>query len=448
MTDQESTEAIVGRGLREGARLFREWFDDLTQAAERGQPTAYVFVLGNLIELLRSFDFQVSFPEINGLQTAVRRAAPEYLSIAEDYGYSPDICAYIKADVGVQLRAGGHPMGQIPKPSLAIAASPCKTYIKWAEIWERLYHIPIFTFDIPGPRRSNLVFERGNADLERDLAYVEWQVRELIELCERVTGKRFDIDKLREGLRHTNEMSRAYRGLMESNRGRPAPFNALSDGTIYLGVANAFRGDPKGARYFHELEAEICYKVAKGIGTLPEEKYRLIYIGVPCFPIFRRFHEFFAAPGAVFVFSTYLAGASGGLHQGFQYDLSNPIRSVAEGLFASAWQAMDELFFGDRSQVRWIHDYQADGIVYHGIKSCRTVSTGLVDLRRKVAGTSGVTELFLESDHMDRRVVSEGQMKNRIDAFFEVLVRQKGGLPGASGGRQTLQGNKAGRPGT
>ena len=45
--------------------------------------------MGSLAELLRVFDFPLVFPEINSLQTAVRRAAHEYLNEAEDYGFSP-----------------------------------------------------------------------------------------------------------------------------------------------------------------------------------------------------------------------------------------------------------------------------------------------------------------------------------------------------------------------
>ena len=33
-----------------------------------------------------------------------------------------------------------------------------------------------------------------------------------------------------------------------------------------------------------------------------------------------------------------------------------------------------------------------------------------------------IPSLFIESDMMDRRVVSEAQLKNRIDAFFEGLA--------------------------
>ncbi|MDH5506782.1 MAG: 2-hydroxyacyl-CoA dehydratase family protein, partial [Anaerolineae bacterium] len=63
--------------------------------------------------------------------------------------------------------------------------------------------------------------------------------------------------------------------------------------------------------------------------------------------------------------------------------------------------------------------------VFHPIKSCRTVSTGLADGRRALMATRDVPSLFIESDMMDRRVVSEAQLKNRIDAFFEGMAARK-----------------------
>jgi benzoyl-CoA reductase subunit B len=43
-----------------------------------------------------------------------------------------------------------------------------------------------------------------------------------------------------------------------------------------------------------------------------------------------------------------------------------------------------------------------------------------------------VLALFIESDMMDKRVVSEAQMKNRVDAFFEGLNSRKLRLAAAS----------------
>jgi len=419
------TDGIVGRGNNEGARLFREWFGELGAAAEAGRPSAYVFVMGSLAELLRCFDLPVVFPEINSLQTAVRRAAHEYLDQAEDYGYSPDICGYVKADVAAQLRGGELPMGRIPKPAIAVYTNACNTYIKWAEIWERMYGIPVFTLDVPGTRAEGAQTWPGDADFEHDRRYVEAQLRELIPALERVSGVRFDVDRLREAMGHTNTLVRGWRRVLELNASRPSVFNALTDGTIYLGMANCFRGAAEGASYFTDLVEEMAYKSAHGIGTLTDEAWRLLFVGVPCYPIFRRFSELFTEHGGTFVGSTYLSFASGGASLGHEYDVSRPLESLAEGLLIGVRDAMDNMFHQTGPLVGMVDGLAADGVVFHPIKSCRTVSTGLADSRRALQAARDVPSLFIESDMMDRRVVSEAQLKNRIDAFFEGLATRR-----------------------
>ncbi|MFY9610444.1 MAG: 2-hydroxyacyl-CoA dehydratase family protein [Blastocatellia bacterium] len=424
MAGTENT-AIVGRGTNDGARLFRDWFESLTNIAGRGGQAAYVFVMGSMAEVLRVFDLPLVFPEINSLQTAVRRVAHEYLNQAEDYGYSPDICGYVKADVAVQLRGGEHPMGQIPKPAIAVLTNACNTYIKWAEIWERMYQIPVFTLDVPGTRAAGQQTWPGNRDFENDRAYVAAQVKELIGVCENLTGKRFNVDRLREVLGYANAMSRGWKRVLELNKSRPSLFNAVTDGTIFLGVSNAFRGTAEGARYFEDLVEEMEYKAANGIGTLTGERYRLVFVGVPCYPIFRRFNELFSEWGGTFVNSTYLWFAAGGTNLGFQYDLTRPVESLAEGILIGVRDAMDSMFFQDRLLGDLIDPYHVDGIVFHPIKSCRTVSTGLADARRALMAARDIPSLFIESDMMDRRVVSEAQLKNRADAFFEGLASRR-----------------------
>ncbi len=432
--ETEAITDLVGRGNREGAGLFRDWFTELDETASGGGQAAYVFVMGSINEVLKTFDLPVVFPEINSLQTAVRRVAHEYLDEAEDYGYSPDICGYVKADVATQLRGGEHPMGQIPPPALSVLTNACNTYIKWAEIWERMYDCPTFTLDVPGTRQAGGQTWPGDADFEADRKYVEVQLNELINVCEAVTGRKFDIDKFREVLGYANTMSRSWNRILELNAARPALFNALTDGTIFLGVANGFRGTAEGARYFERLVEEMEYKAANGIGTAIDEQYRLLFVGVPCYPIFRRFNELFTDWGGTFVNSTYLWFASGGTNRGFEYDLADPIASLAEGVLVSVRDAMDAMFHQNEVLVDMAEEFGADGVIYHPIKSCRTVSTGLADGRRSLAKERDIPTLFIESDMMDRRVVSEAQMKNRIDAFFEGLAsRRQQALAGSKG---------------
>lgn len=417
--------SIIGRGNKEGTALVRQWFGELNELAENDRRAAYVFVLGSISEVLRTFDLPIVFPEINALQTAVRRVSQEYLAEAEDYGYSPDVCGYVKADIGIQLRQGEHPMGHVPKPALSVHTNACMTYIKWAEIWERMYHIPIFTLDVPGTRRAGKQTWPGDPKFENDHKYVTVQVRELFALCEEVTGIKFDIDKLREVLGYANTMNWGWKRVLELNQNRPSLFNALTDGTVFLGISNVYRGTAIGAKYFEDLVEEMEYRAANGVGTQTDEKYRLLFVGVPCYPIFRRFNEMFAEWGGTFVNSTYLWFASGGTNLGFQYDLDRPVESLAEGILVSVREAMDSMFYPDQVLIELADTCQIDGLVYHPVKSCRTVSTGLVDNRRSIMAARDIPSLFIESDMVDRRAVSEAQLKNRIDAFFEGLVTRK-----------------------
>ena len=67
-----------------------------------------------------------------------------------------------------------------------------------------------------------------------------------------------------------------------------------------------------------------------------EDRHRLAFLGVPCYPLFRRFNEMFADWGGVFVTSTYLAVASGGAALEWEYDVTRPIEGLAEGLAGEA----------------------------------------------------------------------------------------------------------------
>ncbi len=425
---------IVGRGTKRGAKMFRDWFDELTVLAENNQRSAYVFVMGSFNEILKCFDMPVTFPEVNALQTAFRGVSGDFLREAEDYGYSPDICGYVKADVALQLNGGKHPMGQVPKPNLAVLTNGCNTYIKWAEIWERLYDIPVVTIDIPGNRSPDSVSQPGSEEFQYEQRYVLGQIKELIATCERLTGIKFDIDRFRELLGYANDLSVSWRRVIELNQNRPALYNAMTDGTVFLGVANAFRGTKEGAEYFAELVEELEYRRDNNIGIMGrtddgdvplEEKFRLSLVGAPCYPIFRRFTELFTKWGGVFAHSSYMWYASGGASTGYTYDLDNPLESFATGQLLMNRDAMDNMFHQSLLLEKSAAEYGLDGIIFHPVKSCRTVSTGLADQRRHISEKLGIPTLFMESDIMDPQVITIAPMMNRVDAFFEGLISRR-----------------------
>jgi len=416
---------LLGRGRRDGNRLFKDWFTELNDAADGGGPVAYTFVMGSMAEVLRAFDFHLVFPEINALQAAVKKQSLEYLNKAEDYGYSTDVCGYVKADVGSQLQGGRHPNGHIPKPSLVIATNMCNTYVKWVEIWQRMHGCPVFVIDLPGQRGMGWRAEPGEPAFEADRRYVQGQLEELIALCEKISGKPFDLDRLRQVMGHVNSMAADWKEVLGLNQSIPAPFNVLGDGLTYMGMLSAYRGTAEGARYMSELRDEMSYRAAHRLGTLPEERFRLHGVGPACYPYFRRFLELFQEWGAVFVSSEYLAYAGGGLDQGIEFDLTRPLESLAEQLVLTAQRSMSNMFFSQDRLHQSVQRWKADGIVYHSVKSCRTVSTGMADSREYITRVHEVPALFIESDLVDPRAWSEAQIKNRVDAYFEALAARK-----------------------
>ncbi|HSR41013.1 MAG TPA: 2-hydroxyacyl-CoA dehydratase family protein, partial [Longimicrobiales bacterium] len=292
------------------------------------------------------------------------------------------------------------------------------------------------TIDVPMTRAADRFpgVRTTPAEDEADRLYVRRQLEELVEDLEALTGRSFDLDRLRETLRRTNEMGRSYRRVLELNRSEPAPFDAVMEGTMFLGVANALRGTEEGAAFFRELVEEMEERARRGISALREgeEKHRLVFVGVPCYPIFSDFQRLFSEWGGVFVGSSYLWFASGGLNLDFEYDLDRPLDSLAEGVLRGVRTATDSMIFQDRALLDSIDAYGVDGVVYHPVKSCRTVSTGLAASRKRLLEESDVLALYIESDMMDQRVVSVAQLKNRIDAFFEGLDSRKTRLSGAA----------------
>lgn len=414
----------------EGQRLIKEWYTSLENANERKEPVANVFVMGNAIEILRSFDFHMVFPEINSLQSGVRKMSAEFISLSEDYGMSPDVCSYVKADVGMMLKEEKHPIWKMPKPDLSVSSNMCGTFIKWAEIWERKYKMSSFVLDLPGQRTANWAVRAGDAQHSADSRWVEDQFKDLIAKCEKITGKKFDIDRLAEIQGRVNQMVIHWNNVMELNKICPAPYNAMLDGLTYIGIMNVYRGTVEGVEFMRRLEEDIRAKVARGEGRVPDERFRLLFAGTPCYVSMRRLIELFETWGGVFAYSDYLTFAAGGMDAAdLLYDTTRPLESMAEVTALAAQRGLSNQFFAHERMEKHIHEYGVDGVVFHGIKSCRFVSAGMADTRDYISKRLNIPTLYIESDLIDPRYWSDAQIKNRVDAFFESLQQRSGAGP-------------------
>ena len=112
--------------------MVEQYYSDLASAGGPKRPVAYMLVGGNLTEIVRSFGFEVVFPEIVALNCAIKHVSLPNILHAESQGYGLDVCGYVKNDLGLQELGGQTPFGRIPPPDLLVCSfSGCYVYVKW-----------------------------------------------------------------------------------------------------------------------------------------------------------------------------------------------------------------------------------------------------------------------------------------------------------------------------
>ena len=405
-----------GQAHEHSRRLMAAWMQEVAGAERAGQPTGALMISGNCVELLRACHILPMFPEVIALQNAIRKKSLPLILRAEQAGYSGDNCAYVKADIGLFLEGGMGPGTPIPFPTITVCNYVgCNVYVKWFEHLADVSGSRLFVLDVPFARTA----EPSGADVQ----YVVAQLRELIALGEEVSGRRFDIDELREILAHSARAEAGYARAKELCKHRPAPFDAYFDAINMMGPINVLRGTPEAAEFFDAAVAEFEALVAQGAGPLGEERFRIVVEGPPPYPFYKSFRNLFARWGAVAVASTY--STVGGIWEfGFRHDPRRPLESIAAQMLRE--NLTNRSIVARYAQIkRYVEEWGAEALVIHSIKSCRLFSAGQGDMRDYFAKTVGVPTLMVESDLEDPRYYAEAQLKNRIDAFFESLEHRK-----------------------
>jgi benzoyl-CoA reductase subunit B len=416
MPPQITERQYQGRVHEESRRLMTEWMTELSRAEAENVVTGAIMISGNCVEVLRACHVLPMFPEVTALQQAIRHKSLPLILKAEQVGYSSDNCAYVKADVGLVLSGQMGPGKPIPFPKLIVCNYVgCNVYVKWFEHLADISGGRLFMLDVP--------FLRGEAPSPADIRYVVAQLEELIAICEGMTGRKFDIDELREVLALSARAQDGYARCKHLTKHHPAPFDSYFDSINMMGPINVLRGTRGAADFFDEAVKEFEDLAAAGLGPVSEERFRTVIEGPPPYPFYKSFRNLFTKWGAVAVQSTY--STVGGIWEfGFRHDPRRPLESIAEQMLRE--NLTNRSIVARYAQIRrYVEEWEADALVIHSIKSCRLFSAGQGDMREYFTKELGVPTLMVESDLEDPRYYAEAQIKNRIDAFFESLEHKK-----------------------
>jgi benzoyl-CoA reductase subunit B len=419
-----STEVQKDASMLKQKAMIDGNFERLGRVKETGEKVSYTFVPGNINELIMCFDMVGNYPEINAIQNGLRKKSGGMVMEAEKWGHSEDVCTYVKADVGMMRRGNIGPNGlPIPEPDiLMLSYTGCYTFLKWFEILRHDYKCETAMLHVP---------YTGDGVITKNMVdYVVKQLKEeVIPKYEKVSGVKFDIDRLRENLKYSAQAEDDFVWVLESAKHKPSPIDAYFGGIYYIGpIFSAFRGTPQAVDYYKTLRKEIEERIRLGQGpitpdgVMTEEKYRIVTEGPPNYTSFRDFWKMFYEEGAVVVASTYTK-VGGTYDFGFRHDPSRPLESLAE--YCLNCYTNRNLPERTRMLEYYINEYEADGLLINSIKSCNSFAAGELMMMREVENRTGKPGAFIETDLVDPRYFSAANVKNRLESYFQMIDQKR-----------------------
>ena len=366
--------------------MMSAYYLEAKNAAENGRKVAWI-TGGGPVELLIAMDVIPVYPENHAAMCGAFKMGVELCEVAEQMGYSRDLCSYARCDIGSAV-TGKSPIMGLPKPDFLVCCNnTCGMVTKWYEVLARLFDVPLVFFDTP---------------------FIH-----ALEQMESILGRKFEMDRLSEAVALSSEATGLWGKVLAECKNAPAPMTAF-DGFILMAPIVTLRGLQQVVDFYEDLVEELRGRVAEGVAAVPGERYRILWDNLPIWFRLRDLSDKFMDLGACVTASTYLNGWTA-----YGLDAGNPIESIARA-YASAF-INDNLERRARMMQEIIEDFSIDGVIFHSNRSCRPYSMGQYDIKDMLTEWTGVPGILVEADMIDERAYAEGPLLNRIVAFMETL---------------------------
>jgi len=288
--------------------------------------------------------------------------------------------------------------GLFPKPKIFATTTLCGESSKCFSMTADSIGTNYYSIDLPYSHDKEAIM------------YVRNQYVEFAKCLEKITGHKFDIDKLREVIKKSNTM-RDY--LVKGNELRKKG-KALLYGSRMLRFGGSFcyHGTDEAidiAKNYYEVLKE---RVDKGITPVKKEEHRILWIHL------RPFYT-----------NSFFDYMERELRMVIAYEETNHVfwrRMCEEDPFLGlATKSMDWLYAGDINRrisciKEIIKDYRIDGVINFAHVNCRLLNPKQIFIKNEV-DKMNIPQLELSGDCIDRNNFSEKQLLTRIEAFRELL---------------------------
>ena len=389
-------------------QLVAKHYDDALTAKAEGRPVVWATSISPQ-ELLETMDLTVVYPENHAAAIGARKGSMEFISYSEGKGYSSDLCSYARVNMGyVDLKDAE--AQNIPQPDLILCCNNiCNTVIKWYENIAKELHIPMILFDTPYSYEYQIS--------EESIQYMRRQFDYAIRQLEELTKKKFDYDRLSEVMEVSNSTCRWWKKSTELAMHKPSPLSGF-DMFNYMAMVVCMRGNKDGETLFRLWYEELEERMKQNLGPWnnAEEKYRIMWDGIACWPHLATTFKTLKKYGVNMVASTYPDSWN------IRYE-KNDLDALVRA-YASHY-ANRSIAYSVDNIAKIAEDYSLDGIIFHSNRSCKLMDFKQYEIQRQVQQRTGVPAVFFDGDQTDPRVFSDAQYETRIQALVELMEKNK-----------------------
>ncbi len=402
MEEKQTSKQMLGE-------LLDRHYADALEAKKNGQLVAWATSISPQ-ELLTTMGIHTVYPENHAAAIGARKCAQEFINYSEGNGYSSDICSYARVNLAY-MELLHSSAGNIPKPDLIFSCNNiCNTVLKWYENIAKELNIPMLVFDLPFNHRYEVS--------DQNIRYIKGQFLEAIARLEEISGRKFDYDKFGEVMKISSETSVWWKKAAMQAMAVPSPLNGF-DLFNYMATIVCMRGTEEGRDLFKLWCEELEEKKARGLGPWKpgeEEKYRVMWDGIACWPYLGDTYKVLKKYGINMVTSTY---PDSWYIVYEQNDLDGMARAYSSNYVNR------NLEFGVDNITKLVKDYKLDGIIYHSNRSCKLMDFRQYEVQRRVEENTGVPSVIFDGDQTDPRAFSLAQYETRVQALVEMMEKRK-----------------------
>ncbi len=353
---------------------------------------------------------------------SAKQLSTRYFDAMAAKGYPANSCKYCSLGLACTLAddPATAPWGGLPKPTVLLARLTCDCIQQVFGQWAGALGTDFFAMEAPAWTEKHVDwFEHSNSDWERvyqpdRIALLVEEMRDLIALLERKTGRRFDEDRLAELMEKINEQeSYIDEAARMIGNARPCPV-AITDQMPNVMIPQWHRGSDWAVAHAKRFRDEVAERVEAGIGVATNEKLRLMWIGAGLWHDSSFYQALEARLGAVFVWSMYMPFA------GPQY--IREIKGRPMEALASRICSMNEVLH----LPPWMNGWMVSEAKRSGIDAAimlvppdNRLSQSGTNLTKLALEASGIPVLALDADMVNARNWDREDMVRSMEDFLK-----------------------------